>query len=158
MTTVTASNLGKEGNIPSTFEDKGLTCSHGETSHRLLLILWENPIIDIGTWWRYVPPRPHFLEITFWWICIDKQKAIITFERPSAARTALLLQDAHLGSSQVHVSSSVPFDEPHTPPSTDKSKADTDFSQEDKPRTAVFAGSYPLPSLSYFVYLCWCCL
>jgi len=71
----------------------------------------------------------------------DKQKAIITFERPSAARTALLLQDAHLGTSQVHVSSSVPLDGSATPPqSSDKSTPGHDFSQEDKPRTAVLAG------------------
>jgi len=69
----------------------------------------------------------------------DKQKAVITFERPSAARTALLLQDAHLGTSQVHVSSTVPLDGTSTPP-TDQQKAEnTDFSQEDKPRTAVLA-------------------
>lgn len=65
------------------------------------------------------------------------QRAIITFERPSAARTALLLQDAHLGSSQVHVSSSVPLDGTTTPPSDD-AKND-EVSQEDKPRTAVVA-------------------
>ena len=70
---------------------------------------------------------------------IDKQKAIIAFERPSAARTAILLQDAHLGTSQVHVSSSEPLEGSSTPPSTEKAKPDTDFSQEDKPRTAVFA-------------------
>ena len=73
---------------------------------------------------------------------IDKQKAIITFERPSAARTALLLQDAHLGTSQVHVSSSVPLDGASTPPSHSSSAPhphSTDFSQEDKPRTAVLA-------------------
>jgi len=70
----------------------------------------------------------------------DKQKATITFERPSAARTALLLQDAHLGTSQVHVSSSVPLDGTSTPPgTTEKSKTDTEFSQEDKPRTAIVA-------------------
>jgi len=70
----------------------------------------------------------------------DTQKAIITFERPSAARTALLLQDAHLGTSQVHVTSSVPLDGSATPPqSTDKSASSHDFPQEDKPRTAVLA-------------------
>lgn len=67
----------------------------------------------------------------------EKQKAIITFERPSAARTALLLQDAHLGTSQVHVSTSTSLDGTSTPPSTDKSTAG--ISQEDKPRTAVVA-------------------
>jgi len=70
----------------------------------------------------------------------DKQKATITFERPSAARTALLLQDAHLGTSQVHVSASGPLDGTSTPPgTTEKSKPDTEFSQEDKPRTAIVA-------------------
>jgi hypothetical protein len=68
------------------------------------------------------------------------QRAIITFERPSAARTALLLQDAHLGTSQVHVSSSTPLDGTSTPPSVEKSKPDPDFPQEDKPRTVVVAG------------------
>jgi len=65
----------------------------------------------------------------------DKQKATITFERPSAARTALLLQDAHLGTSQVHVSSSVPLEGSSTPPHQDTGE----ISQEDKPRTAVLA-------------------
>jgi len=72
----------------------------------------------------------------------DKQKATITFERPSAARTALLLQDAHLGTSQVHVSATGPLDGASTPPGTaEKSKTDThaEFSQEDKPRTAIVA-------------------
>jgi hypothetical protein len=73
---------------------------------------------------------------------VEKQKAIITFERPSAARTALLLQDAHLGTSQVHVSSSVPLDGASTPPSSNSSTTHThtqDYPQEDKPRTAVLA-------------------
>jgi RNA recognition motif-containing protein len=77
----------------------------------------------------------------------EKQKATITFERPSAARTALLLQDAHLGTSQVHVSTSIPLDGTSTPPSSEP-KHDTDFSQEDKPRTAVVAG---ISSLFYFL-------
>jgi len=67
------------------------------------------------------------------------QKALITFERPSAARTALLLQDAHLDGSTVHVSSNVPLDGATTPP-TDHQKPDhSSISQEDKPRTAVVA-------------------
>src|SRR5271170_5451677 len=71
---------------------------------------------------------------------VEKQKAIITFERPSAARTALLLQDAHLGTSQVHVSSSIPLEGASTPPaSSTPTPHHTDFYQEDKPRTAVFA-------------------
>jgi len=79
---------------------------------------------------------------------IDKQKATITFERPSAARTALLLQDAHLGTSQVHVSSSVPLEGSSTPPH----QHTDEISQEDKPRTAVLAGIIslyylPLPML-----------
>jgi RNA recognition motif-containing protein len=78
----------------------------------------------------------------------EKQKATITFERPSAARTALLLQDAHLGTSQVHVSTSIPLDGTSTPPSSEP-KHDTDFSQEDKPRTAVAAG---IPPQSLFRY------
>ena len=77
----------------------------------------------------------------------EKQKATITFERPSAARTALLLQDAHLGTSQVHVSTSIPLDGTSTPPSSEP-KHDADFSQEDKPRTAVAAG---IPSSITFI-------
>jgi RNA recognition motif-containing protein len=65
------------------------------------------------------------------------QRAIITFERPSAARTALLLQDAQLGKSKVHVSSSVPLDGTHSPPS--ETDHHNEVSQEDKPRTAVLA-------------------
>jgi len=70
----------------------------------------------------------------------EKQRAIITFERPSAARTAILLQDAHLGTSQVHVSSTVPLDGASTPPtSSTHIHHHPDFPQEDKPRTAVVA-------------------
>jgi RNA recognition motif-containing protein len=72
----------------------------------------------------------------------DKQKAFITFERPSAARTALLLQDAHLGTSQVKVTSSETLEGSSTPPSAE-SHTSQGFSQEDKPRTAVLAGKYP---------------
>ena len=132
MTSVTASNLGKDGR---SLRGGVLTCSHRKTSHRLLFILWKNPILEIGTWWRFIHfPVSGLNEV-------DKQRAIITFERPSAARTALLLQDAHLGTSQVHVSSFAPLDGASTPPSAEKSKPETDFNQEDKPRTAVVAGS-----------------
>ena len=89
------------------------------------------------------------LALSIWAVLmIDKQKATITFERPSAARTALLLQDAHLGTSQVHVSATGPLDGASTPPGTaEKSKTDThaEFSQEDKPRTAIVAGTPSSP-------------
>jgi hypothetical protein len=68
---------------------------------------------------------------------------LITFERPSAARTALLLQDAHLDGSTVHVSSNVPLDGATTPPKDYQKAAHPVISQEDKPHTAVVAGSEP---------------
>ena len=76
---------------------------------------------------------------------VDKQKAAITFERPSAARTALLLQDAHLGTSQVHVSSKEPLEGKSTPPTHQHKAEQTDFPQEDKPLTTVLAGIFPSP-------------
>jgi len=62
------------------------------------------------------------------------QKAKITFERQSAAKTALLLQDAQLGSSKIKVSadSSVEGADSHD-------NTATGLSQEDKPRTAIIA-------------------
>ena len=134
--------------------------SYGETSHRLLLVLRQNPILATSTGWRYCSLLPSTCRcshdryirlyslallgsVVLTPICffgVDKQKAVITFERPSAARTALLLQDAHLGTSQVHVSSTEPLDGRSTPPMHQPKAGPTDFSQEDKPRTTVVAG------------------
>ena len=134
--------------------------SYGETSHRLLLVLRQNPILAASTGWRYCSLLPstccyfrdryiHLYSIallgsvvltSILFFGVDKQKAVITFERPSAARTALLLQDAHLGTSQVHVSSTEPLDGRSTPPTHQHKAGPADFSQEDKPRTTVLAG------------------
>ncbi|EPX74742.1 RNA-binding protein Vip1 [Schizosaccharomyces octosporus yFS286] len=69
----------------------------------------------------------------------DTQTAKIQFERPSATKTALLLQDALLGQNKIQISSS---DAPASSSSSlDKGGAGGDqaTSQEDKPRSAIIS-------------------
>ncbi|WBW72476.1 RNA-binding protein Vip1 [Schizosaccharomyces osmophilus] len=69
----------------------------------------------------------------------ETQTAKIQFERPSATKTALLLQDALLGQNKIQISSS---DAPASAGSThDKGGAGGDqaASQEDKPRSAIIS-------------------
>jgi len=66
----------------------------------------------------------------------NHQKASIVFERTSAAKTALLLQDAQLGGSKIRVNSEKSIDETNADTA---GKPGSDISQEDKPRTAIVA-------------------
>lgn len=61
--------------------------------------------------------------------------ATITFERPSATRTAALLDGTPLKNSPLHVTSEAPSED-HPEPSA---PAGTDVRQEDKPKSAVLA-------------------
>ncbi|CAG8530470.1 1874_t:CDS:2 [Scutellospora calospora] len=64
----------------------------------------------------------------------DKQIAYITFERETAAKTALMLTNAVIGDSQITVK---PSDGPAG--SDDEGQCDEGIRQEDKPKTAIFA-------------------
>jgi RNA recognition motif-containing protein len=124
MTSVVASNLGKDGKSSSNMI--GMVANMCD-------LVTEKQVTDFFSFCGKIQSLKMEADGA------EKQKATITFERPSAARTALLLQDAHLGTSQVHVSTSIPLDGTSTPPSSEP-KHENDFSQEDKPRTAVAAG------------------
>lgn len=81
------------------------------------------------------------------------QTAAVTFEKPTAAKTALLLDNTQLGPSLVHVSSTVDDgtdaashsyyadSKAHDPTSTTSAShnEDDDVSQEDKPRSRIIA-------------------
>ncbi|KAI4235969.1 MAG: hypothetical protein LQ352_008052, partial [Teloschistes flavicans] len=69
------------------------------------------------------------------------QSATVTFEKETAAKTALLLDNTQLGSSQVQVSSAANFDDLTGKPSaSDEAHRDeNDISQEDKPRSRIVA-------------------
>jgi len=70
------------------------------------------------------------------------QSATVTFEKETAAKTALLLDNTQLGPSQVHVSTASSTDElaSKTPGSPSASKdQDDDVAQEDKPRSRIIA-------------------
>lgn len=69
----------------------------------------------------------------------ETQSATVTFEKATAAKTALLLDNTQLGSTQVQVSSSTGAaqDEDHYTQNADR---DTDeITQEDKPRSRIVA-------------------
>ncbi|KAL8746370.1 MAG: hypothetical protein Q9190_001612 [Brigantiaea leucoxantha] len=71
------------------------------------------------------------------------QSATVTFEKETAAKTALLLDNTQLGSSQVQVSSAANLDDlAGSKPGEESSKSDADhhdLSQEDKPRSRIVA-------------------
>lgn len=72
------------------------------------------------------------------------QSATVTFEKETAAKTALLLDNTQLGSSQVQVSSAANLDDlagkQSSSASGDTSATDpNDLSQEDKPRSRIVA-------------------
>ncbi|KAI1951912.1 Protein vip1 [Ophidiomyces ophidiicola] len=71
------------------------------------------------------------------------QSATVTFEKETAAKTALLLDQTQLGSSSVHVTSARSIDEIAGSKTTDASHAtdenNQDLEQEDKPRSRIFA-------------------
>lgn len=71
----------------------------------------------------------------------SSQSAAVTFEKESAAKTALLLDNTQLGPAQVHVTAAASLDqiaEGKTAGSADESSKD-DIAQEDKPRSRVAA-------------------
>jgi len=67
--------------------------------------------------------------------------ASVTFEKETAAKTALLLDNTQLGSSQVHVSSASNIDDIAGSKAADHSTDDHagEISQEDKPRSRILA-------------------
>lgn len=67
------------------------------------------------------------------------QSATVTFEKETAAKTALLLDNTQLGSSQVQVSSAAGISELAGTNTEDASRDEHDISQEDKPRSRIVA-------------------
>ncbi|SLM38155.1 actin cytoskeleton protein [Lasallia pustulata] len=68
------------------------------------------------------------------------QSATVTFEKETAAKTALLLDNTQLGASQVQVSSDTSSDTLSGTNTTEDSPRDEhDISQEDKPRSRIVA-------------------
>ncbi|WEW59030.1 Protein vip1 [Emydomyces testavorans] len=72
-----------------------------------------------------------------------QQSATVTFEKETAAKTALLLDQTQLGPSSVHVTSARSIDEIAGDKAADASQAkdenSQDLEQEDKPRSRIFA-------------------
>jgi len=68
----------------------------------------------------------------------SSKSATVTFEKETAAKTALLLDNTQLGPAQVHVTSDVSHDSKGTPKDTEHSD-DHDVAQEDKPRSRILA-------------------
>jgi len=67
----------------------------------------------------------------------SSKTATVTFEKETAAKTALLLDNTQLGSSQVHVTAGGEIGDA-APTHTDAGH-DDELSQEDKPRSRIFA-------------------
>lgn len=69
------------------------------------------------------------------------QSATVTFEKETAAKTALLLDNTQLGPSQVHVTSAASLDQMSGGKSTGASdeSAEGELAQEDKPRSRIVA-------------------
>lgn len=68
------------------------------------------------------------------------KSATVTFEKETAAKTALLLDSTQLGPAQVHVSSAANLDDLGAKPSADESSSSKDdLEQEDKPRSRILA-------------------
>ena len=68
------------------------------------------------------------------------KNAVVTFEKETAAKTALLLDNTQLGPSQVHVTSSTSAPSSGTATgTTEESKDGSNIAQEDKPRSRIVA-------------------
>ncbi|KAH9828130.1 Protein vip1 [Teratosphaeria destructans] len=67
------------------------------------------------------------------------QSATVTFEKETAAKTALLLDNTQLGPSQIHVTSSQSLDQVAGAKAAGASVDDGDIPQEEKPRTRIVA-------------------
>jgi hypothetical protein len=66
------------------------------------------------------------------------KKATVTFEKESAAKTALLLDSTQLGAAQVHVSAGQSLSE-IAGHGGEESTSEHEVAQEDKPRSRIFA-------------------
>jgi len=71
----------------------------------------------------------------------ESQSATVTFEKETAAKTALLLDNTQLGPSQVHVTTASSHGATSTSTSkgADHEESEHDVAQEDKPRSRIFA-------------------
>jgi len=72
----------------------------------------------------------------------SSQSATVTFEKETAAKTALLLDNTQLGPAQVHVTSAASLDQMSggkTAGSADEPTSHDDIAQEDKPRSRIVA-------------------
>ncbi|KAK4897957.1 Protein vip1 [Elasticomyces elasticus] len=69
----------------------------------------------------------------------SSQSATVTFEKETAAKTALLLDNTQLGPSQVHVSSAASLDQMSGGKTAGSSDESDDLAQEDKPRARIIA-------------------
>ena len=71
---------------------------------------------------------------------VDASKsAAVTFEKETAAKTALLLDNTQLGSSQVHVTTASGIDDIASKAGNATTTESDDISQEDKPRSRIVA-------------------
>lgn len=71
----------------------------------------------------------------------SSQSATVTFEKETAAKTALLLDNTQLGPAQVHVTSAASLDQMSGGKTADRSSDEPhdDIAQEDKPRSRIVA-------------------
>lgn len=67
------------------------------------------------------------------------KSATVTFEKETAAKTALLLDSTQLGPAQVHVSSAASLDDMGAKASDEPSSSKDELEQEDKPRSRILA-------------------
>lgn len=71
----------------------------------------------------------------------DTQSAAVTFEKPTAAKTALLLDSTQLGPNLVHVTAAASLEQLSSPKTgeTSHQQHTNDVPQEDKPRSRILA-------------------
>lgn len=72
----------------------------------------------------------------------ESKSAVVTFEQPTAAKTALLLNGTQLGPNQVSVSdgtANTSHDDSHFAPPPLKERDTDELTQEEKPRSRIFA-------------------
>lgn len=71
----------------------------------------------------------------------ETQSAAVTFEKPTAAKTALLLDNTQLGPNLVHVTAAASLEELSSPKTAEagQSTQTNDVPQEDKPRSRIVA-------------------
>lgn len=69
----------------------------------------------------------------------SSKSATVTFEKETAAKTALLLDNTQLGPAQVHVTSGASLDEAAGGKTAGSAEESDELSQEDKPRSRIVA-------------------